>query len=94
MRVNIIEKIAGTTIKVTWVNSGVTVSPLSSALLDRNEALVHSIAASSSGDGFYYALHPLPTSPGQWYVNQWIGVINANTFKERQLVKAIFPEVD
>lgn len=94
MGINIIERVAGSTLKSTWVNSGVTANPISSAILDRNETLINSVAATSSGGGFYYALHALPTTPNVWYVNQWIAYIGANTYVDRQFVKATRPEVD
>jgi hypothetical protein len=89
----VLEKVAGTTFKPTFVSSGATASPISSALLTGSETLSNSLTATSSGDGHYYALHLLPTSPG-WLVNQWIAVINANTYVGRQFVKVIAPEVD
>lgn len=90
---NVIEKLGGTTLKATWVSSGDLASPISSALFDRNETLVGSIAAVSSGNGFFYAVHLLPNTRG-WYVNQWIGVIGANTYIDRQLIRCTMPEVD
>lgn len=91
--INIIRKVAGTTLKATWVSSGATASPISSQLIDGNEQLVSSVTATSSLNGLYYALHSLPNTRA-WYVNQWIAVINANTYVDRQFVKAILPEVD
>jgi hypothetical protein len=93
LRFPIIEKVAGTTLKATLVSSGATINPVSSALFDINETLVNSIAATSSGDGHYYAMHLLPNTRA-WYINQWIGVIEANTYVERQFVHALKPEVD
>ena len=93
MRPATIEKLAGTTLKVTVVNSGATVSPISSALFDRNESLVNSIAAVSSSNGFYYALHLLPNS-AQWMINEWRGVISTNTYVERQFVRVRTMETD
>jgi hypothetical protein len=93
MRPAVIEKLAGTTLKVTFVNTGATVSPISSALLDRNEVLVNSVAATSSLNGLFYALHLLPGS-AQWMVNEWRGVISANTYVERQFVRVRTMEAD
>jgi len=88
-----VEKIAGTILTATLVNSGATISPLSFQLLSGSETLVNSTAGVSSGNGFYYALHPLPTSDA-WYISQAIAVINANTYIARQIVRARALEVD
>jgi hypothetical protein len=93
MRPATIEKLAGTTLKVTFVNSGATVSPISSALYNAAESLINSVAATSSLNGFYYALHLLPGS-AQWMVNEWRGTINANTYVERQFVRVRTMETD
>jgi len=93
MRPPVLEKLAGTTIKVTFVNTGASASPISSALLDNAEGLVNSVSAQSSGNGFYYALHQLPNSAG-WYVNEWRAVIQANSYTERQFVRTRKMETD
>lgn len=93
MRPAVIEKLAGTTLKVTFVNTGATASPLCSTLLDKLENLVNSVAAVSSGNGLYYALHLLPNS-AQWMVNRWWGVIQTNTYTESQFVRVRTMEAD
>lgn len=93
MRIPILETIGGNTIRFTFVSSGDTASPISSALYDGSETLVSSVAATSSGNGFYYAPMVAPSSY-PWYVNQWIAVINANTYVSRQLVRVHKLEVD
>lgn len=93
MQIAVIEKVAGTTFMPTVVNSGATISPLSFQLLSGSETLVNSVSALSSGGGLYYGLHLLPTSEA-WYVSQYIGVLNANTYVGRQLVHARALEVD
>lgn len=90
---NVIERVAGTTVRPTWVNPGVTPTSISSALLDADEQLVNSVAAISSGGGYFYALHTLPNSRA-WYVNEWSSVINGYPYKHRQFVRALKPEVD
>lgn len=87
MRINTVECIAGTTIRVTWVSSGVTPSPIVSNLLTGSDTLVSSASAQSSGNGHYFALHDVPTSGG-WYVNRWLAVIGVNTYQHRQLVRS------
>ena len=83
----IVELVGGTTLKATWINSGVTPSSLSSALLDRSEVVVNTFAAVASGSGIYFAVHFVPTSD-DWYVNRWIAFIDANTYQYRQLVRS------
>lgn len=93
MRIPVVECIAGTTLRTTWVASGMAPSPLSSALLSGSETLVHSISAVASGNGFFFALHPIPTSGG-WYINQWTGILASNTYVDRQLVRVQRLEVE
>lgn len=93
MKIPITERIAGTTIRTTMVSSGVVANPVTSLLVDKNEAVVSSAAGVSSGNGFYYALHTLPVSQA-WYVNRWIAVINTNTYEDRQFIRALAPEVN
>jgi hypothetical protein len=83
----IVEVIAGTTLKATWINSGTTVSSLDSVLLDGNDAVINTYAAVASGNGHYYAVHHVPSSGYPWLVNRWIGFIESNTYVYRQLVR-------
>lgn len=92
MRIPVYERIAGTTFRATYVSSGVSADLISSALIDKTETLVSSTTAVNSGNGFYYALHTLPNTP-DWFVNQWISVIQASTYIDRQFVRGVHPEV-
>lgn len=92
MKMNIIEKVAGTTLKAVAVNSGVTPSACWSALFDKTEVLISSVTATSSGNGFFYAYHALPNSD-TWLINQWCQLIGVNTYAERQYVRVILPTV-
>lgn len=95
MRIPVVEVIAGTTLRATYVSSGIAVPVLSSALLSGSETLVNSVAAVSSGNGFFFALNPIPNSPHMpWLVNEWIGVIASNTYIDRQLVRVHRLEVE
>ena len=80
------EIIGGSTIKLTWVNAGVTPSAIVASLRRYDETLITSMAAISSGNGQYYAIMPHPNSR-QWVVNEWIAVINGNTYINRQFGK-------
>lgn len=89
------EVIAGSTFMPTWFSDGVTPTTIASAIRNSSESLVNSVAAVASGGGHYYALNPIPSSYGNtWFVNEWIAVINANTFVSRQFVRAVLPETD
>ena len=92
MRLSTVVDFVGSTIRVTMVCSGATVSPLHSALYAADDTLVSSVTATSSGNGHYYADHLLPTTPGH-YVNEAIGVISTNTYRRYQLVEARRPRV-
>jgi hypothetical protein len=92
-RQNIYEVIAGATIKLTWVNSGVTAAPICSTLRDKSDTLVSSVAATDSGNGHYYAVMQHPGS-AQYVVNQWLAVINGNTYVDRQFGRVYTGEVD
>lgn len=89
----VFETLARTTERYTFVSSGSLPSTISCALRDRSDALVSSVAATSSGNGFYYAVLQSPGS-SQWLVNEWVAVINANTYVNRQLIHVVMQEVD
>ncbi len=85
--------LARTTEVFAWVSSGAVAGTISSALIDRNETLVSSIAATSSGNGFYFANMTMPGS-AQWLVNEWRATINGNLFIKRQFLQVLTMEVD
>lgn len=93
MRTLVHERFAGDTIRLTWINSGVTPTIISSALRDGSDTVISSMAAISSGNGHYYSLHSLPNTPGS-LVNEWIAVINANTYVHKQRLRAFAGDVD
>lgn len=82
----------GSTIRTTWINSGVTASPISSALFDGSGTLVASVAQVSSGNGHYYADLALPMSRG-WLLNEQLAVVGVNTYRRYQLVHVQQPRV-
>jgi len=93
MRIPVVEVIAGTTLRATWVNSGVIPTTLTSALRTGSETVVSSVTAISSGSGFFFSLHPVPLA-GDWYINEWVAIIASNTYVDRQLVRVAHLEVD
>jgi hypothetical protein len=93
MRINVIDCIAGTTLKLTWVSSGVTPSGICSSLITGSETVVSSVTGVSSGNGHYYALHNMPNSAG-WFSNLWLASVGVNTYVHKQLVRSQHLEVD
>lgn len=94
MRFEVSERIAGTTLIPTWINSGQTPSSITSKLLTGSATVVNTATPVSSGDGHYFALHALPSSPSDaWYINEWVAVISASTYVNRQFIHAMTPEV-
>jgi hypothetical protein len=94
MKIPVIEKIAGTTIRPTWVSSGSNPSYITSLLYDKDENVIDTQFAINSGDWGWLALHQLPSSPNAWYVNRWFAVIDANTYVNVQFIKAVWPTVE
>lgn len=93
MRISVTELIAGTTLRATWASSGTTPSAMQSLLIDRGETIVSTASPVDSGNGHWYAVHRVPTTPG-WYINEWRSVILTNTYTDRQFIKSVWPEVD
>lgn len=94
MNIPVSERIAGTTIAPTWVNSGTTPDSIESRLYDRSETLVGTYAGVSSGNGHYFALHTLPSTPNVTYIHEWMAMISGYPYIDRQFVRAIMPEAD
>ena len=93
LKVPLLEVIAGTTLKLTWVSSGVTPTSLRMCLRDKDEALVSSVTPTNSGGGLYFAPLFVPRS-WPYYIAETIAVIDANTYANRALVKAQKLEVN
>lgn len=93
MKIEVHERIAGTTIVPIWVNSGPDPSFITSILRTGSETVVSTATPVSSGPSNYFAVHALPTTPNVWYVNEWIAHISASTYIARQYIKAVKPEV-
>jgi hypothetical protein len=89
----VLDTIVGATMKLTWVNSGITPSGIQCNLYDKTETLVGSVAGVSSGNGFYYAPLLIPNSAGV-FVNKWFSVINGNTYVTPQYIRATRYEAD
>lgn len=87
------EELIGNTIKVTWINSGITPSDIFCAVYTGSETMVDSATMQSSGDGHYFHLHTAPDTPG-FYVAETKATINSKPYKNRIKYKAILDEVD
>lgn len=92
MRFQVFEWLGGTTIKLTWVNTGAIPALLSLNLLDKNEAVVSSVSPVASGNGHYFGPLFLPNSD-PYYVARSIAVIDAATYVNRALIKTHKMEV-
>lgn len=91
-RMNIINEFVGSTLRTTWVNSGASASPISSALYGPTNALVSSVAQTSSGGGFYYADITLPGSR-QWMLNEQVATVDGRLYKRYQLIHVQQPRI-
>lgn len=89
----VVEVLAGTTLKATWINSGVTPSAIYSRIMNASETMVSSFAAVSSGNGQYYGVHTMPGS-AQWMINEWNSTIDGYPYINRQLVRVRALETD
>lgn len=89
----IVTEYIGSTLRATFVCSGASISGAYSCLRDASNAMVTSRAAVDSGNGHIYADLPLPNS-AQWMVNEWLAVINTNTYRRFALVEVKNVEVD
>ena len=88
-----IEVVAGSTLRLTWINSGTSPSPIISVLENNSGTMISSRAGVASGNGHFYADHSVPSTPGQWYLAWWYATLSTNTYASPQLVHAFRPEV-
>lgn len=92
-RLPVVYEFIGSTLRVTVVCSGATISPGESILITASETVLGSMGLISSGNGLYYADHPLPGFACH-LANKVVGVISANTYVRYQLIEVQAPEVD
>lgn len=88
-------ELIGNTIRITWVNSGITPSALIAAIYNGDEVMVDSasMVESGSGLGHYYHDHTVPDTPG-YYVAETLATINSKPYKSRVKYRAVKEEVD
>jgi hypothetical protein len=88
------EAIIGSGYRATWLSlSGAIPSQITSALIDRTQVVVSSLAAVSSGNGYYYSDHQLPNTATP-YVNEWRAWINSKEWVGRSIIRVIDLRVD
>lgn len=85
--------LCGNTIKVRWVNSGVTPSAITAKCFTGSETVVDSAAMVSSGSGFYYHLHTVPDTPG-FYTIETIATVSNKPYKNREVYQAVLKDVN
>lgn len=86
--------LVGDTVKLTWINSGVTVDgAIPWSMRNGAETVVSSGSMVSSGNGLHYAFATLPDTPGL-YVAETIATISGYPFKRRAYMRATLGEVD
>ena len=86
------KKMVGNTMKVTWVNSGVTPTAITTGIYNGSDTLVNSVAMTSSGNGHYFSLYTT-TSVGM-YVAETYATVNGNPYKDRMRFKVVTGESD
>ena len=85
--------LCGDTIKIRWINSGVTPTTLIAATYTGSETIIDSAAMVGSGDGHYYHLHTVPSTPG-YYVAQTLATISGKPYKNRTAYRAVLKDVN
>lgn len=85
--------LCGNTIKIQWVNSGVSPSAITAKTYTGSESVVDSAAMTDSGNGHYYHLHTIPDTPG-YYVVETIATIASKPYKNRERYRAILEDVN
>jgi len=83
----------GDTVKLTWINSGVTPTDIRATLYTGSETVINSTTMTSSGDGHYYARFTLPDTPG-FYVGETYATVDGYPYKRRVTINAVIEDVD
>mgnify|MGYP001613287556 CR=1 FL=1 len=85
--------LCGDTVKIRWINSGITPTTIIATAYTGAETLVDSGAMVSSGNGHYYFLHTIPNTPG-YYVAQTLATISSKPYKNRSQYRAVLKDVN
>ena len=87
------EFLIGDTIKITWINSGVTANTPSASIWSGSETLINSQSMTDSGNGHLYAFYTLPDTLGLFSAQTLVD-INGFPFKRKKKFRAVSEEVD
>ena len=87
------EVVAGSTIKLKFISSGDTFSPIYVDVRNGDETLVHSATMASSGNGHYYYSYTVPTSSG-FYSARMKGYVNSLAYIKPEWFRILPMEVD
>lgn len=85
--------LCGDTVKIRWINSGITPTAIIGAVYTGSETIVDSAVMVSSGNGHYYHLHTVPNTPG-YYVAQTLATISTKPYKNRLAYRAVLMDVN
>ena len=91
----IVEVLIGDTVQITWVNSGVTPSPIIATIFTGSETAIDSgtMTESGTGNGFFFRDFTIPNTPG-FYVAETLATIGGSPYKRRIKMHAVRGEVD
>jgi hypothetical protein len=84
--------LTGDTATFTFISSGDTPSPITLAIIDKDDTVVSSVAMTDSGNGHYYA-NAYVNTPG-FYTAEWKATIGGNPYRRREPFQAVMLEVD
>ena len=81
----------GDTIKFTWINSGVSMSP-TFEVFTGSETVVNTGTFTDSGNGFYY--HDYTVNSTGYYNLKGIGIANSKPYIRQHKIKGVTGGVD
>ena len=87
------EVLPGDTIRLTWIDSGVTVDSSYAAVFNGSESLVDCGVMVDSGAGHYYHNHTTVDTPG-FYVAELHATIGGLPYKRRIKFRNVLGEVN
>ncbi len=90
---NIRSVLIGNTIRLTWISSGATPSPITAAIFTGSETLVSSVSMTDSGNGHYFADYTVSSLQG-YFVYESTATINSLPYKNRTKYRTVLEEVD
>jgi len=85
--------LVGDTVRMTWISSGTTPSPIFNHLLTGSETSISSTSMTDSGNGHFFRDLTLPDTPG-FYVSESVATVDSFEYKRRKRFQIILAEVD